>query len=308
MIVERIPATSEGMPERFRLKDVGMECEVVPSAGFGLVSWRFDGEELLSMPLPLEEFMKEAHTAGIPLLYPWANRLRGDHYSVHGKDVDLSNVQGLKRDANGFPMHGLLLRFASWNLEMLDDGVAGTIDWAEHPELMAAFPFPHQLRVSWVMVEGGVCATLEVAASTCDVPLAGGWHPYFAPTVADQRDLTLEGPLMQPIPLDANGLPSGPPGEAIDESGPLGDRTFDTLYTAPLKGFAFSVTGDSLKVEVCAGNEWKAMQLYATSTGGFVCVEPMLAPTAALSDGTAGRVKAGETMRASFTVTARGRS
>ena len=291
------------MPERFRLCAARVETEVVPSAGFGLVSLRFEGQELLSMPLPLDEFMKEAHTAGVPLLYPWANRLRGDHYSFEGKNVDLSDIPNLKRDEHDLPIHGLLLRFSRWNLEVLDDGVAGTIDWAQHPELMAAFPFPHQLRASWTMVEGGVRATLEVTATTCDVPLAGGWHPYFAPLVADQRDLSLSGPTLLPIPLDARGLPTGPPGEAIDESGPLGDRTFDNLYTAPSQGFAFSVAGDSAAAMVSAGPEWKAMQLYATSTGGFVCVEPMLAPTASLSDGTAPQVKAGESVRAAFDIT-----
>ena len=256
------------------------------------------------MPLPLNEFMKEAHTAGIPLLYPWANRLRGDHYSAGGKDVDLSAIASLKRDDNGLPIHGLLLRFAAWNVEVLDNGIAGVIDWADHPELMAAFPFPHRLRVSWAMIERGLRATIEVTASTCDVPLAGGWHPYFAPPVNDQRDFSLSGPTLLPIPLDARCLPTGPPGEAIDESGRLGDRTFDNLYESPANGFTYSVAGDTSSVQVSAGSEWKAMQLYATSTGGFVCVEPMLAPTASLSDGTSPQVKAGESVHAAFDITA----
>ena len=302
MNVERLEASEEGIPERYRLSAGAVVGDVVPSAGFGLVSWKVDGEELLAMPLPLDEYMKESHLGGIPLLYPWANRLRGERYSAGGKDVDLSLVNDLKRDNNGLPMHGLLLRFSHWHVAVLDNGITGTIEWADHPELMQAFPFAHQLCVSWTVSEYGLRASLKVTAGANDVPLVGGWHPYFAPPALNQRDLMLSGPPMKSVPLDGQCLPTGQVGELIDESGALGVRTFDNLYTAPADGFSYAIAGDSLKVRLDANEKWQAMQLYATQTGGFVCVEPMLAETAALCDGTAPMLAAGETFEACFDV------
>ena len=57
MKIERIEATSEGMPERIRLTAGAAVAEVVPSAGMAMVSLTVEGREHLAMPAELTEFI-----------------------------------------------------------------------------------------------------------------------------------------------------------------------------------------------------------------------------------------------------------
>ncbi len=124
-------------------------------AGCVATSWQVRGQEMLTLPLALAEFVKSQKTGGIPLLYPYANRLRADHFMVAGKAVDLSRDAQLKRDANGFPMHGLLIRWADWIVtQPAPDELQASIVWGDHAQLFAAYPFAHTLRVRWKLGQG----------------------------------------------------------------------------------------------------------------------------------------------------------
>jgi len=124
-------------------------------AGCVATSWQVRGQEMLALPLALAEFVKSQKTGGIPLLYPYANRLRADHFTAAGKAVDLSRDTKLKRDANGFPMHGLLIRWPEWVVSQpAPDELEASIVWGDHAELFTAYPFAHTLRVRWKLGQG----------------------------------------------------------------------------------------------------------------------------------------------------------
>ena len=105
---EKCPS-EDGLPERWVLgdADAGAMATVVPAAGMNLVSLVVDGVDRLALPLPLASFMGTAKTGGVPLLHPWANRLRADRWSFDGRDIDLGHVEGLKRDGNDLPMQSI---------------------------------------------------------------------------------------------------------------------------------------------------------------------------------------------------------
>jgi len=124
-------------------------------AGCVATSWQVRGQEMLTLPVALADFVKSQKTGGIPLLYPYANRLRTDHFMAAGKAVDLSRDGQLKRDANGFPMHGLLIRWADWIVtQPAPDELQASIVWGDHAQLFAAYPFAHTLRVRWKLGQG----------------------------------------------------------------------------------------------------------------------------------------------------------
>ena len=124
-------------------------------AGCVATSWQVRGQEMLALPLALAEFIKSQKTGGIPLLYPYANRLRTDHFTAAGKAVDLSRDAKLKRDANGFPMHGLLIRWPDWVMSQpAPDELEVRIVWGDHAQLFSAYPFAHTLRVRWKLGQG----------------------------------------------------------------------------------------------------------------------------------------------------------
>ncbi len=297
MKIEHIAADEHGFPDRIRVSE-GRDClEIVPSAGMAIVSLIFQGSEHLAMPDPLNEFMRSPRTGGIPLLYPWANRLRTDHYAFEDHTVDLSSVPGIKRDDAGHPMHGVMLRFDKWSLDSHRDGeravIEGTVDWEDHPDLMAAFPFPHRLTVRWtiesVQQELVLTSSMKIETTDNDVPVVAGWHPYFSPPVSERAKYVIRGPRMAAITLDDGGLPVREehavvvgPLESLD--GPLEMRTYDDLFEAPVSGFEWVIEGDDTEISIAGGPEWSAIQLYTPSDGRYICVEPMVARTAALSD------------------------
>ena len=200
-------------------------------AGCVATSWQVRDQEMLTLPVALADFVKSQKTGGIPLLYPYANRLRTDHFTVAGKTVDLSRDANLKRDANGFPMHGLLIRWPDWVMSQpAPDELEASIVWGDHAELFAAYPFAHSLRVRWKLGqevnqvvnrgdgqvanssvdESKTASTLTVttiieADKGQDVPVSFGWHPYLV--LNDRANAQLQLPARRAIALAQNGLP-----------------------------------------------------------------------------------------------------
>ena len=72
--------------ETVRLSDdeAQLEATFVPGAGMICCSLRHRGEELLAQEGGLAEYEHDGHTMGIPLLYPWANRLAAFDYRIRG--------------------------------------------------------------------------------------------------------------------------------------------------------------------------------------------------------------------------------
>ena len=89
---------------------------------------------------------------GIPLLYPWANRLARMRFAVAGREVVIDpEATPLRVDANGLPMHGLLTAASGWEVEHHERGggrrgARGALRLRRPRALLAAFPFAHQLR------------------------------------------------------------------------------------------------------------------------------------------------------------------
>ena len=302
----------------FTLRAPGTDLTIEPQAGCVATSWRLGTRELLALPAPREAFLKSARTGGIPLLYPYANRLRTDRFTAAGREVNLALQPDLKRDGNGLPIHGLLLRWNQWSVERLGEASAcASITWAQHASLMRAFPFAHTMRVTWELATTDLGASLRVtteidADSGMDVPAAFGWHPYFA--ITNPASTRVHMPARTPIALDATGLPSMPlqPSATVAaESVPAcggEDALFALDAASPVTA---RITQPDLDTSITFGNPYTFMQLYApkvaAGTKGFACIEPMLCATSALSDGTAPIVRAGTTLRAAFDIRASAR-
>ena len=131
-----------------------LEAAFVPGAGMVGCSLRHEGSELLGQRDGLAAYASEGGTMGIPLLYPWANRVGRMRFPLLGRDVVLDRATlRLSFDPNGLPIHGLLAGAPGWQVER--HGVTGDsavlaarFDFTADEELMAAFPFPH-----WILVE-----------------------------------------------------------------------------------------------------------------------------------------------------------
>src|SRR5271170_5212300 len=89
--VEGVPTLTLGSGELG-----GVEVAFAPGAGMVGCSLRHRGEELLGQRGGLRRYIRERSTMGIPLLYPWANRLGQRRFAVAGREVSL--------DSEGLPI------------------------------------------------------------------------------------------------------------------------------------------------------------------------------------------------------------
>ena len=96
---------------------VGFEAGFVPGAGMLCCSLRHRGEELLAQNAGVAAYAERGKTMGIPLLYPWANRLAGFEYSAAGRTVQVPHDPNrVALDGNGLPIHGVIGGRMRWEL------------------------------------------------------------------------------------------------------------------------------------------------------------------------------------------------
>jgi aldose 1-epimerase len=285
-----------------------LEASFMPGLGLLGTSLRHRGEELLALPGGVEGY-RDGHVTGLPLLAPWANRLPGWRYRAAGVEVDLDGLD-LHTDPGGLPIHGTLTAHRGWRLERLaadaDRAVleAG-LDYGDWPELLAAFPFPHRLTVTFAL-QGASLAVTTTLAATGDrpVPVAFGWHPYLRLPGAPRAAWRLLLPSRTHLELDDRGLPTGKAADEPAEAAPVGERTFDDLYTldADPAERRLGLEAAGRRLVVGYGDGYDHAQVFAPPGAEFVCLEPMTAPTAALATGATSLVAPGDSFSARFTI------
>ncbi len=283
------------------------ECEVVvlPSVGMLVASFTHRGAELVGLPGGLSAY-RAGHTTGIPLLYPWANRLSRHRYREGDVTVDLRNVV-VPTDDNGLPIHGAMLARPEWEVTRLGAGprsarLAARFEWSEHEDLMAAFPFPHELSVDVTLAAAGVRVVTTVRPSgPQSVPVAFGWHPYLQLPGPSRDAWELSLPACAHAALDGRGIPTGRarPVEASTE--PLAGRDLDDLFAlGPDR--VLTLANQDRQLTITYDDGYPYAQVFSPAGSSFCAVEPMTAPTNALVSGDHPSVRPGETYSAAFTV------
>lgn len=258
---------------------------VVPGLAMLACSLRRDGEELLGQRRGVRAYAETGSTMGIPLLYPWANRLS----DLDAAGVVLDRGSELLRidEATGLPIHGVRLRGAAWTTEAstVEDAalVSGTLDLAADRALRAALPWPHRLTVTHRLDDRGLAVTTTVV-STGDVPvpIAFGFHPYVALPDAPRSAWILRADVRERLELDERMLPTGRRSPVGPFDGPLGDRSLDDGYAMAAPG-GLSVAGPRHRVEIALDRTYPFAQIYAPPGRDLIALEPMTAPTDALA-------------------------
>lgn len=260
----------------------------VPEAGMIGTSLNDSGAELLGQRRGLGAYVSDGKTMGIPILYPWANRLGDNTYTAQGVTVTLTpGENGVRPDPNGLPIHGVLAAHPGWRVTaQTANELTAELDYGADPRLLASFPYPHLLAVGVRLAERTLTVRTTVTATgSTAVPLCFGFHPYLRVPGVARREWIIETPPMRHLSLDEKGLPTGDAAEAPAASGPLGDKAFDDAYDQVADGAVFAVSGGGRRVEVRFERGFPVAQIFAPLAEDVVCFEPMTAPTDALRRG-----------------------
>jgi aldose 1-epimerase len=273
-----------------------MELEIVPGIGNMAYKWNVGGRNYLYFPHPgLAAFAARPRLCGVPFLGPWANRLDGDAYWANGKRYQLNpNLGNIGRDGNQKPIHGVLGFSKAWKLAeaKADDTSAwasSRLEFWRHPEMMAQFPFPHTLTMTYRLRNGSVEVETAIENHGADpMPVGIGFHPYFQLHDVHRDEWHVHFAARDHMVLNAQLIPTG---ERKDleyadphalSNGPL-DDVFGNLVRDPDGLARFRVEGGRERVTVSYGPKYTIAVVYAPRGQDFICFEPMAAITNAFN-------------------------
>jgi aldose 1-epimerase len=261
-----------------------LDATFLPRLGMLGISLRHRGEELLALPGGLDGY-RAGKVTGLPLLAPWANRLGARRYEVEGVVVDLDGLD-LPTDQHGLPIHGTMSAQPGWDVTGSSErSLRARFDFGAHPDLLASFPFPHELRIE-VTVGGTTLRVATTVEPTGDraVPVSFGYHPYLRLPGVGRDDVDLRMPERRHLELDDRQLPTGWAQSEEREEEPIGTRTFDDLYELG-DDRRLALTGGRRRLTLEVGDGYRLAQVFAPAGADTVCLEPMTAPVNALVDG-----------------------
>ena len=259
----------------------------LPDRGMLGASLQHRGEEILRRVDDLEQAAAKGSTAGIPLLHPWANRLSAPRYRAAGREVVLDlHSPLLHLDEHGLPMHGVPWARLAWEvIEAAPDRLTARLDWSR-PELLAVFPFPHLLRIEATLRPDGLTIrTILESGGEGPVPVSFGFHPYVGLPGLPRAQWRLSLPAMRRLELDGDGIPTGEEKVFGGFDDALGDTAFDDGFALVAAAGVFTLAGGGRRVTVELLSGYPFAQVFAPAGKAFVALEPMTAPTNALTTG-----------------------
>jgi aldose 1-epimerase len=243
---------------------------------------------------------------GVPLLWPYANRLEEQAFHANGRKYTFDQGLG-NTGTSAIPIHGFLTTAEAWKLvDAKADGrsawVTMTLDFSRIPRYMKQFPFAHTLTMTYRVQDGGLEVHTRID-SRCDepIPIAIGFHPYFQLTDSPREEWRLSVAAKTHWVLDPDKLPTGQtqPITALlanPKNVVVKDVTLDDIFTdleRDDRGWAtMSLMGKTQQVDVSIGPKFKTiLVLSRENTGGrggppgrgTVAFEPMAAVTNALN-------------------------
>jgi aldose 1-epimerase len=258
-----------------------------PDLGMLCTSLRHRRVELLRRVEDLDSAKANGSTAGIPFLYPWANRLAGMHYSIAGRDVFLNPSSPLLHfDEHGLPMHGVPWPKLRWEVTSASqEKMSARLLWSTN-ELLEIFPFPHEVEMNvQIGPERLTFETIVRAGPDSLLPISFGFHPYFGIPGIPRKDWKLHLPSMRRLALDGRGIPTGDaaPFLAMDE--PLGSTGYDDGFALEGDQAAFALVGAGYTIRIEFLEGFRFTQVFAPAQKELVALEPMTAPASALTSG-----------------------
>ena len=284
--------------EVVQLTDATLEMQVSLAPPVGNIAYEFSvsGRNLLWFPYSgPAELRAGRKLCGIPFLAPWANRLDGDTYWVNGNNYRLNPTLGyLRRDSNQKPIHGLLLFSSLWKVISLEGGpdaafATSRLEFWKYPELMAQFPFAHEITMSHRLAGGALeISTLLTNLSAEPLPVTIGFHPYFRLHDTPRDQWKVHVAARDHVELDQFLTPTGVrrPANLADPL-PLRGNQLDDVFTDLIRGqdgsARFWVEGTRERLSVAYGPNYHVAVVYAPVGRDYICFEPMAAVTNAFN-------------------------
>lgn len=260
-------------------------AEVAPGLGFNCFTFN-DGPHQVFQNVPFETFLKKPTNYGLPILFPYPNRIRDGAFTFQGRSFKVNpNRHGYVRDR-------------PWNV--LDAGassegafVTADFDAADYPEaILEQFPFPFRIEVTYRLSDRAIQMNLRVDnLGESPLPWGFGIHPYFNRTPST----TIQVPARNRFEL-VDALPTGEILDLPDEldlttERPIEGLTLDDIYTDVIADpdglvrcrLGEPSTGHATVIEFDAATYPHIVVFTPPDDRPAVCIEPYTCPTDAFN-------------------------
>jgi len=289
----------------------GTECQLnagdvqaafLPSRGMLGTSLRYRGVEFLRRLENLDAAAQKGSTAGIPLLYPWANRLAQSGYEVLGRKVSLDVKSPLLHgDEHGLPIHGIKWAALPWKeTSCQSTRLVARLEW-NRPEWLAVFPFKHAVEMMVFLEPESLTIETTVLAEEL-MPASFGFHPYFGLPNTPRAQWRLKLPAMRQLDLNDQGIPTGQEKPFEQDNFVLGSNHLDAGFRVLESQPEFSVSDGERQITVHFLENFPYAQIFAPRHKEFIAIEPMTAPTAALNRGNYPTIRPGDAFHTRFQI------
>ena len=279
----------------------GSVARVAVDRGFNCFSFQVDGHELLDAVPGFESGEGRPSGHGIPILFPFPNRIRDGRFSWNHTSYQLP--AGLAPDdGQGNAIHGFCLD-RTWQVTDRDSSsVTGEFllsrDAADRRPL---WPSNARIAITYRLENNRLLADIAIDnPDDQDMPFGFGTHPYFRlPLGPDSNaaDCRIQVPASQQWQLDGC-LPSGrllplDTGCDLQNGGRFGDLQLDHVLTSIIHSHPGSADVLEMNVEDpgagrrliqrCDGRMFREVVVYTPPGRDAVCLEPYTCVTDAIN-------------------------
>lgn len=280
-----ISETREGV-EVFSLSEADRaRAEIAPALGNNLFA--YSTREPVLESIPFTDFRQKPTSYGIPILFPFPNRIRDGVFSFQGEQYTVNPPRhGFVRDkAWQVEGHGASVEAGAWLTSSFDAG--------DYPsEILQQYPFPFRLEVTYRLKDARLEMETRIQNTGArDMPAGFGTHPYFR----RPANGTLTVPAQQRLELKES-LPTGQLLDVADaydlrHAADINRLKLDDIYTgveAEADGLArcvlFDQENDVRTIVEFSRAEFPYVVVYTPPAPRLaICVEPNTCPTDAFN-------------------------
>jgi aldose 1-epimerase len=249
---------------------------------------------VLTEPPTLSAFLTRPTRYGIPILFPWPNRIRDGRFTFEGRDFQLPLTPGAPHASHGF------VRQRPWTVQSAGADERGafcraSIDLGESAD--DAWPFPCRLTLEYRLFGSALGIQAEAEnLGTAPMPMGFGIHPWFdvpfGPT-GTRGEMELRVPASTFWELDDSFCTTGnvrPVGDGFDARGwrPLEDRFVDDVFTGLTLQNGWFVAelrdpSSGQQITVRSDGAFREHVVFAPHYADVVCLEPYTCATDAFN-------------------------
>ena len=282
-------------------------AEIAPGLGNNCYAFRVadtrSGSEggnwlsLIDPPPDLTTLQDHPDIYGIPVLFPFPNRIRGGTWRFEGETYQFD-----KPAESPTSIHGLLLN-RPYQVERHAADADGatlvcTLDSRGFPDIGRQYPFPFKIWITYTLKDAVLSMGVSIQnAGSRNMPMGFGIHPYFRVGLSSDANAStalIKVPAATYWELDADSVPTGKRLAAVDaldlrDGKPFADLTLDHVYTdVPMKADGVSRcvienpdTGHGLLME--SDGQFRELVVYTPPGREVICFEPYTCPTDAIN-------------------------